>query len=439
MADFKTIVEIHWRLLMASTPYPLPGAWAGLAGDSGVRMAPPDLAAWLEGLAADFPAVDLVAAGVAQSDANHVLTPSAALQAGTPLVFQCFRDGEVPLAVLTSSGMLSGNDLPIEAAFADAVTCIALRRVEKLFVAFSLEDVAVLRALELPATTAFGLERLTPSTLDALCKKCGWTRGLKKFPEIAFTPTQSQATSSSPEEFETEDVPSPSSLPIVLVGWSPAALQLAEPAGMKPVIDELCRLKEHLDLEDMDIAVWSPTAAFLERLSFRLQFGAVTAEEMLQSLYISCFNALFFFGEPLPAPAPPGDLVTATEEYRKAVRKARGASTEQVQRAQDAFHKRLEDLLEPLQRGSDGPLDRNLKATLVAVSRSLHSLTPLIDVGLTPNGAQDLKKYVDMVLALTKELRRTELHHPVKRPRVRSYRLPKPPRPGGRGPRFTGR
>src|SRR5262245_53755726 len=138
MADFKTIVEIHCRLLMASTPYPLPGAWAGLAGDSGVRMAPPDLAAWLQGLAAGLSAVDLVAAGVDQSDANHVLTPSAALRAGTPLVFQIFGDGEVPLAVLTSSGMLSGNDLPIELAFADAVTCVTLRSVKKLFVAFSL-------------------------------------------------------------------------------------------------------------------------------------------------------------------------------------------------------------------------------------------------------------------------------------------------------------
>jgi hypothetical protein len=458
-----TAQQIYQELYAVCPLYLLPGPWAGLKGDPAVRAVPPGLATWLEQVSTKFAAADLLAAGIAEADNNGGLKLSTRLESpGKPLVFLYPGFGDGPSAVLTSRGMLGGRRFPVTAAFNDVATRRALSSAKELLIAFSLEDVAVLRAIGLPATVAFGMERLSSSrtAMLRLCENCSWESCSPwLFPPSDPPPGGPQPAPelSSPGEPRTRYSPdhgAPSeSLPLILVGWSVAEVRHTEPTQLKPVLAQLGELEKHLDIKNMDIGIWNPSPTSWERLCFHLKhrFHEGAAADMHENLAENCWDPPS--GES-GEPAPPVDLVTALTNYRKALGDAKRGrcSSEDRQRAEDIFHERLEqELLLPLRSAAGGsPGARNSQAFLVGVSGLAHRLMPLIEAELVGEHAdtfmrgplpklKELERLVGMAIALTKQCQRTEPHRSFSQPRTGKRRQRTLCRVGGGfGPRFSG-
>jgi hypothetical protein len=434
METVMTAQQIYQELYAVCPPYMLPGPWAGLKGDPAVRAVPPDLATWLEQVSKKFAAADLIAAGVAEADNNGGLKLSTRLEGpGKPLVFLYAGSGDGPSAVLTSQGMLGGRRFPVTAAFSDVATRRALSSAQELLLAFSLEDVAVLRAVGLPATFAFGMDRLSSSrtAMFRLCENCSWESSSPwLFPPSGPQPPPKlprpgePCTSYSPDHSEPHK-----SLPLILVGWSVAELRRVEPTQLKPVMAQLDQVEKHLDIKNMDIGIWNPSPTSWERLGFHLKHRCYegAAADMHEDLAENCWDP------PSGEPAPPVDLVTALTHYRKALgdSKRRNGSSEDVHRAQETFHERLEqELLLPLRSTAGGsPEARNSQALLVGVSGLAHRLMPSIEAELVDQDAdtfmrgplpklKELERLVRMVIALTKQCQRTEPRTGKRRPRT---------------------
>jgi hypothetical protein len=385
-------------------------------------------------MAKKFSAADLIAAGVAQADKDGVLKPSAALQhVGKPLLFLYFGGGSAPWAVITSVGMLAGRWPPVVTAFRDAITRRAVQSAEQLLIAFTLEDVAILRAADLPATWAFGMERLSRLALTTLCEECGWEWTPPEKPKPggpAAAPSRGPSAPGSAQASREPGEPSRAddALPLTFVGWSVAELRQAKPVGLKPVLEHLRRVENHLEVEGMEVGVWIPSDAFLERLRFRSHFGGyqMTAEEALENIEDNCVDGMQERALSPPPPPLPKDLAQTMEEYRKVLQNAGmdSSSREALRAAETAFHQQVQDeLLVPLLRGGQGAAARNFLALLMEVSGLAHRLVPVIETELAQKRADDfmrgpipklkqLDRLVQLAINLTKVIRWADLRRP---------------------------
>ena len=105
-------------------------------------------------------AAALEAAGVLARDSTvdaPTLAPPLCAPGGLLLVF---RDKRGPFEIVTADGCLSASTLPVLAALRDTRVLKALTKCDMLLVCFSVADAAVLRALQLPSTTADGLDTI---------------------------------------------------------------------------------------------------------------------------------------------------------------------------------------------------------------------------------------------------------------------------------------
>ena len=74
---------------------------------------------------------------------------------------------------------------------------------------------------------------------------------------------------------------------LVLVPWSPAALDIEPPAAFDAVSGHIKELKQHLGLELLDIYLWLATSEDIDRLRFliRYQDAVTVSEALLDCLY----------------------------------------------------------------------------------------------------------------------------------------------------------
>jgi hypothetical protein len=451
METVMTAQQIYQELYAVCPPYPLPGPWAALKGDPAVRAAPPDLGTWLDQMSKKFAAADLVATGVAEAASNGGLKLSARLEgAGKPLVFLYPGFGDGPSAVLAAQGMLDRRRFPVTAAFSDVATRRAVTSADQLLIAFSMDDVAVLRAMGLPATFAWGMDRLSPTAMFRLCESCSWESSSPwLFPPSGPPPRPGEPCMSDSPDHRS----APESLKLTFVGWSIAEMRRLEPTQLKPVIAHLGEIEEHLDLKNMGIGVWSPSPRSLERLRFhlRIRVHERTTREILQDIDENSVEPTS--GE-LPVPPPPVDFRAARERYRDALReyKRRSCNSEQLRRARETFHERLEqEVLLPILSPSGSPGVRNLQAALMWVSGLAHRLMPLMEAELSEERARtlgdeplphlkELQVFVGMITTLTKQIQQAEAHGSLSEARTGKGRRRTLCRVGGGGfgPRFTG-
>jgi hypothetical protein len=370
--------------------------------------------------------------------------------------------------------MLAGRWIPVVTAFRDAITRRAVQSAGQLLIAFSLEDVAILRAADLPATWAFGMERLTRPGLKTLCQECGWEWSPPQAPKPGGPATApfsgpegpkpgGPATSRGPSARgsaqagrESDDSSwADDTLPLTFVGWSVAELRQAKPVGLKPVLEHLRRVEKYLDVEGMDVRVWIPSDHFLERLQFRSHFGGyqMTANETLDNIEDNSVDGMKE-QELLPPPPPlPKELAQTMEEYRKVLQNpgTDPRSLEALRAAETAFHKQVQDeFLVPLLRGEQGAAARNLLAFLMEVSGLAHRLVPMIAAELAQKRAEDfmrepipklnqLERLVQLAIDLTKKIRWTDLRRPSLSTQTQQQRNGVPWQAhGGFGPRVPG-
>jgi hypothetical protein len=343
--------RIYHVLRRHCQPYSLPGPWSDLPADGDTRAAPADSHAVITPLLNAFEPSSLVRAGVARETAEGAVVPAVALSGGGPLVFLRPHPDKFPVEVLTATGGLIGRCLPVVAALRDSWTLVALETWQcDLHVVFTLEDVAVLRALGLPATPAAGLEDLDTGKVDSILEHCRWTRGLRlpnlqqddlyqsptdfgeEFagnsprsgkhartsppgcsPESRRTgekTTQEQAPPAQQEGVE-KDQESTAANPrsILLWGWSPARLLTERPARLDAVVAQLRAIHRHLDVDNMQLGVWSPREVWLERLRFLVPrySDRLSPREFLDEIEESAGDALYD-SPSVASPSPPAQL-----------------------------------------------------------------------------------------------------------------------------------
>jgi hypothetical protein len=203
-----------------------------------------------------------------------------------------------------------------------------------------------------------------------------------------------------------------------------ATLRAEPPAQLAKIEDHLRLLQDKLDIEDMEVAVWSAGQDYLDRLGYQLRFfyGQISPSELLAEIDATARDALFVTPQPPPPRQPPADLTEAREELRAALRadSRLPASQKRLRQAQQDFDRRLEEeLIQPLLRPTASPRKRNLQVALMHVSRLAHRLGPLMDEELAQisplavlrgadaipkNQLNQLTALVRMLMALTREL-----------------------------------
>jgi hypothetical protein len=167
-----------------------------------------------------------------------------------------------PYALLTGNGSLPHGHVAALAVLDDEPThrCLAHSR-RRFFLAFTIEDAMLLRALNLPAATTTGFERVTVEELSLLAGMCA-----AKVPVPPETPVESDLL-----------------VELVLVGCSPTELSLLQPGKLVATAERLLALEWHNGIDLSHVAVWVPTPNELARLQFFVRDrNLVAAAEALQ-------------------------------------------------------------------------------------------------------------------------------------------------------------
>lgn len=428
----RGIYSLLWRLCPLYRPAP---PWDRQFIDENVRSTPVDAAATLQSLRERFPPDSLVVSGVAEVTVDGEIMPAKSLlQSGAPLVFLRPRSKETPVDVLSSAGCLSGRHLPVIAVLSDFRNRETLQAWHNdLLVAAGLQDAVLFRSLGFAATMTTGLYDFDRRQLGMLARHFGWTRsawqddvrrdvqddGNLKSSESADGSGTSPAGGTGPPppdattdkrpmpEFchaESEDQDGdPRNYPsLLLAGWSPSRLVLEEPAEFTAIAGRFRDVRDHLRMQGVELGVWRPRPAYLERLSFQLRFDptAVSAAEMYAEIDERSFDLMFDSAPAHPPNPGPANFLEAQQRLRQALRAyaRRGGDHEQLSRAFVDYEQRLEqEVIQPLYRASASPHKRNLQALLMHVSRLLHRLGPSMDEELAQIHPMDLLRSAEPI------------------------------------------
>jgi hypothetical protein len=479
--------QIYRTLLRRCSSYRFAGPWIRFTPEADVCACPTDPMGVLGELSEEFSSSALVRAGVATESSDGTLLPATALaEAGAPLVFLCPAPNEAPVEVLTSTGCLSGRHLPLSAAWSDHRFVEALTwRADMVLVAFSLDDVILFRSLGLPAALAAGLQHLTAYQLAQLSSLVGWKNPIRKSAarnrsgeepkepngrqrietppsepvssegktasQTATAPQSADATVPRTEAHTGKSHPSSTKgtgltnalarwfrsldaadadesveRALILVNWSPSQLVLTQPDQLPEIRARLRRIQDSLDIRRMEVGIWAPRPAYLDRLQLQLQVDPrlVSPEEMATEIDEGSGDIMSDSpGEP-PPPGPPPSFAETRQQLREILHASCGplGGVERLSEAWQLFDRQLEEeIIQPLYRRKASATGRNLQMALMDASRLLHRLGLVIEGRLLPPAAMDAllrgttplpKELLNQVsvltravIALTKELR----------------------------------
>ena len=365
--------EIYQAVLQLSVGFRRRGNWAFLPQHSTVRQLPQDTNRILAGLRERFSDDELERAGVlARTDSGGLQFCDNLETHSRIVVFLRAAPDSTPHDVLTSSGSLAGQDVPCLTAAADAYTAEGLENWRKrLFVAFSIHDLAILRSLGLPTTLGSGLGQLDGMGLRLLL---GQPQGL----------AQGAADSC-------DSVPAPrqelwnSGEKLVLVGWSVASLSLQKPRGLQAVTALFGGARRCCSFDTSRIMVWRPTRSQFQQIEFAV--GLRDVQLVWQAIANSVASSL----HPIEHFANDNPAVPAHEEFRR----AREALMAELRREQEqqllsflvprllqeynrAYERAFVDPLVRKATADDSPIDKAVWLAASELVQQLHNRSALV-------------------------------------------------------------
>lgn len=442
--------KIYQRFLDFCYPYSLGGLWHGFQSHTDLWSPPTDSSTALAALRQLFDDSELREGGIASGDPGDtmVLNPILCDQRTIILALRETTD-HAPFDLVVNEGCLSGQ-LPVCAVMKDERVLKVAARVGYLAVTFSMEDLAALRLMGLPAISASGLADVRRETMTEFCQCLAHQRS-PKFGQNEDSPVPSQNTGAStnetcpPEEGEPVTEYSISSADeqamgprpeLVFVGWSPAKLELVEPDQLKDIVRHFAAIEQYLQVPMNDVYAWRPTQAELDRLMFCLQHGI--RKDVKEALLVSMDQS----AEPITAPARGSavskSLPEAMLRLEDVVRRSVGNEVMEKQAWADYEERVNSELAMPLLQlamTTAEPMQRNLMATTASIARVLHPQAMLIAAKITRRIAtsglgkvgggpdKDVKRLLeltDRLIDLNKELRECK---------QRGKARPKPTRP----------
>lgn len=275
-------------------------------------------------LRAEYSEDALIEAGVTEIDHEGRLDVRAKLNAPGKLVV-ILRDRQTGgiVDMFTDLGSVFEEESPIFTASAgEQLFLMPDDKQHEVLVAFSIEDLAVLRACGIPATLATGLDQMHPADVDRLCETFDLYRSkslrLKEL-DLAEKEERGKHPGVDPDPQPPENAPMKKRL--VLLGWSPVTLDVSPPAGFDAVSNHLRELNEHMGLELFDVCVWLATPTDVDRLRFFMRYEDVihAREALLDGLYDGERSLEYSGKEKARQAMVPRDLPSAVLRLREAM------------------------------------------------------------------------------------------------------------------------
>lgn len=361
VSSWDALSPLYERLLTHCPPLRFPPPWDFLPAPEQCRGPVSHPPAALADLRDHFEEATLRKAKILTPDAKEGARFNP-LFAGPDAALILLRDSrEGPLrGLLTRRGCLPDQRLAIDAALTDHATREALSLGGVLFATPDIHETAVLRALGLPATLSFGLDRLRLSGLNKL--------------NVSFKHTPPPRGGASRPT-------------LALVGWSPLSLDLCPSTALISVIEHLTQARQFLKVPLSGVRSWRMNTDDLMNLQFRLRLRNVS---LVQMLLRKSAHAL----EDMATLLPPTTVGASTEsETRCALPLAEadllaqliaapvaGPPPESVRRAMEHYEKQVQRaLIEPLQDWALARSDavpRNIGMHLTRVCQLLHGMSP---------------------------------------------------------------
>ncbi len=352
---------IYERVLQSCQPVPWPDDWSWLPESAAGLVQVGDDEELEASLLDEFEGEDLKSAGVMELtvDDEYVLAETIV---ESPLLALHEHQSTRCTDILTQTGCLTGRTPALLVAIDDEHTEEHLEDAGgRIFIAADLRDVALLRALGLPAVSAEGLHQMTAKQIARLSRHAGWMR--KPGSPVNLTPSEEREALSRLAQTlrDRRDKPRHRISRLTLVAWSPWQVSSECPSIIEMVIKYFSDLSKHLRLDVSPVEVWRPTEEELERFHFVANLHQKT--DMRRALLDSVRDSVWSLAE---LESPDFQLV-ADPDYRTACSvlvSAAGENPERFQAAQTALTGILESQIV-------GPLIEEAKLSTNASIRAL--------------------------------------------------------------------
>jgi hypothetical protein len=431
MSPTSGYAAVYQSLLSRCLPYAFRAPWDFLRPDDDARGPVCDPDAALAELRKEFDDDALLGAGVIDPASSEPRLRPELVDPECGVVALRGGPGRDPFCLLTARGCLPRRPSGIAVAFKDAWTRAQAERRGQLFAAWRIGEVALLRALGLPATLAvdltrgglrglhhlddrFAMQALTtpPELVEELARTLELARrsaGGKVAPAVAPdgkapgpAPTNAGdpamtgldqpsgaagaldgAAAPAADDAVASDRPRAARPALVLVAWSPLGPTAAPPPALAPAVAHLRDARRYFGFEFAGIEAWRPDDDFLANLRFRLTFRDRSAvRELLEEASGSVdFEELAPGGADGPAPpgyaAALGELAAALAENQP-----RSGRSDRMKKATAVYEAAVQrELIGPLvdwALASGDPIVKNTGVQVAAVARQLHALAPLL-------------------------------------------------------------
>jgi hypothetical protein len=385
---------IYEKFLSLCQPVVLGGLWNPFALSMDLWKTPADPSSIVEALRKQFGDAALREAHIVGSKGKHAGQLNPLLHDPRSIVL-AFRGTpkEPPFNLAVERGCLSG-ETAICAALNDHVLSRSAVKNGYLALAFSMEDVAALRMVGMPAVPVGDLAHVRRTALKTFCRCLGELHSPASFSEAAPTlgpagedfarvlqadsgAENEPATQLGPHLADSEVVEGP--IELMIVAWSPAELKLDEPEGLAELRLHLAAIEQHIQVPMQDVYVWRPAPADLERLAFCLRNA--TRKEVREALLASMDGCREPISLDRHQHVPPKDLPEALVRLQQAIDHSGDGEHYRDKLAWSEYEEKVNaELTAPLMglaSATAEPLQRNLLAAAASISPLLHSQTML--------------------------------------------------------------
>lgn len=403
-----SIEPIYQEVAAAGAPLVLPGVWRALPSDTSFFRIADATALW-ETLRSKFAQPKLIESGVGQAGDDGVLVMNPRLTSPQAILWALRKKaGMPPFQLIVDLQCVHSKSWAFAAAFVDYRTAPMIEAAEdRVAVAFSMADLAILRSLKVPAVPAGGLHFLPGRSLEHFSRLVG----LDRKPPAGPNPLRS--------------VEPPA---LVLFDWSVANLAPTDSTEADRIWNYWRELHGNLGLEIDEYRRLLPTAAELSKVRFLVKHEGW--DRLREALFEGPYeNSPSLCDDPSRERRTPGSLSEAMQMWRRTV----SLSSDFLARrlawndVRDFHDRQIVDPLAQEALATADPIQRSMLSALADLSRLLHpqlaQMTEKASQAVGEKGAgagnlvpkedfQQLMAGLDRVLALQQGIQACRLKKP---------------------------
>jgi hypothetical protein len=365
---WSTFRPIYERILELSTPLKFPAPWDFIHAPPHCVGPVADPTAVLADLRGQFDEASLREAGVLSTSDKQGLELSPLFTDPDAALVALYGGVDKSLVgLLTARGCLPLQALPTILVLREQWTYDALQFHSVLYATPDIREVALLRALRMPATPSHHLHRLTYA-------------GLQELENLFFADPQVDFCSYRPT--------------LALLGWSLLSLSAQPNPALLLAVKHLMQARKNLEMELSGILTWRLSSDDVEDLRHWVKLrDAESVQQLLrkQAAALDDLEILLLTSSvTTTTEADPGNALARTRAAlvdQLANAPAVGPLPDRARRAREVHDEQVQrTLVEPLEKSflaSSDPLSRNIGVQLTRALQWLHGMDPLLDSQLS--------------------------------------------------------